>query len=187
MLAMLPYHGVGGLPQPVGPQTAFIVFFLLATPVQFWGGWQFYRGAWKSARHLAFDMNTLIAIGTSVAYAYSTVAVFFPSLFAGAHYYHPHNELGDHVEVYFDSSTAIIALILFGRWLEAKAKGRTSAAIKRLMGLKPRTARLLRDGAEVDVPISEVARRRCRHRPAGREDPGRRRGLSRAAPPWTSR
>ena len=157
MLAMLPYHGVAGLPEWASPKLAFIIFFVLATPVQFWGGWQFYKGAWKSARHLTTDMNTLIALGTSVAYGYSALAVFFPSLFAGAHYYHASNMLGDHVDVYFDSSTAIIALILFGRWLEAKAKSRTSAAIKRLMGLQPRTARLVRDGAETDVPISQVA------------------------------
>ena len=157
MLAMLPYHGVAGLPEWASSKLAFIIFFVLATPVQFWGGWQFYKGAWKSARHLTTDMNTLIALGTSVAYGYSALAVFFPSLFAGAHYYHASNMLGDHVDVYFDSSTAIIALILFGRWLEAKAKSRTSAAIKRLMGLQPRTARLVRDGAETDVPISQVA------------------------------
>jgi Cu+-exporting ATPase len=156
MIAMLPYHGVGGLPELVSAKTAYVIFFVLATPVQFWGGWQFYRGAWKSARHLTSDMNTLIAIGTSVAYGYSAVAVFFPSLFSGAHFYSTHSDMGDQAEVYFDSSTAIIALILFGRWLEAKAKGSTSAAIKRLMGLKPRTARLLREGAEIDVPISQV-------------------------------
>jgi Cu+-exporting ATPase len=158
MLAMLPYHGVAGLPQWASPQLAFIIFFVLATPVQFWGGWQFYKGGWQAARHLTTDMNTLIALGTSVAYGYSAVAVFFPSLFAGgAHYYSAHSDMGDSVEVYFDSSTAIIALILFGRWLEAKAKSRTSAAIKRLMGLQPKTARLVRGGAEIDVPISQVA------------------------------
>jgi Cu+-exporting ATPase len=157
MLAMLPYHGVAGLPQWASPQLAFIIFLVLATPVQFWGGWQFYKGGWQAARHLTTDMNTLIALGTSVAYGYSTLAVFFPSLFAGAHYYHASNMLGDHVDVYFDSSAAIIALILFGRWLEAKAKSRTSAAIKRLMGLQPKTARLVRGGAETDVPISQVA------------------------------
>jgi Cu+-exporting ATPase len=124
-----------------------VVSFLLATPVQFWAGWQFYVGTWKTAKHLTADMNTLIAVGTSAAYGYSIAATFGPGLFEGAAI-----ETG----VYFDTSALIIALILLGRWLEARAKGRTSAAIKRLMGLRAKTARVVRDGQELDVPIEQV-------------------------------
>ena len=128
-------------------RTGFIIQFLLATPVQFWIGRQFYSGAIAAARHGTTDMNTLIAVGTSAAYLYSVMAVFFPSLFAVAGYA---------PSVYFDTSAAIIVLILFGRTLEAKAKGRTSEAVKKLIGLKPKTARLFRDGAETDIPVGEV-------------------------------
>ncbi|MGB6837697.1 MAG: copper-translocating P-type ATPase, partial [Dehalococcoidia bacterium] len=142
------YHRLPGLEEiPLGAVNS--LFFVLATPVQFWAGWQFYRGAWRVARHLTADMNTLIAVGTSAAYFYSIVATFAPGAIESA--------AGVSADVYFDTSAAIIALILLGRWLEARAKGRTSAAIKRLMGLRARTARLLRDGREVDVPVEEVA------------------------------
>ncbi|MCR4403794.1 MAG: heavy metal translocating P-type ATPase [Candidatus Acetothermia bacterium] len=121
---------------------------LLATPVQFWVGWQFYRRAWAAAKHKTADMNTLIAVGTSAAYIYSMVATFFPGLFAA-------EGLGAHV--YFDTAAAIIVLILLGRLLEARARGRTSEAIKKLMGLRPKTARVIREGQEVDIPVEEVA------------------------------
>ncbi len=122
--------------------------FLLATPVQFWAGWQFYVGTWKTARHLTADMNTLIAVGTSAAYGYSIAATFGPGLFEAA---------AIETSVYFETSALIIALILLGRWLEARAKSRTSAAIKRLMGLRAKTARVVRDGQETDIPIEQVA------------------------------
>ena len=120
---------------------------ILATPVQFWAGFRFYRGFFKALKHGTADMNTLIAVGTSAAYFYSLAVVLFPSFFSRAGY---------GAAVYFDTSAVIIALILLGRWLEAKAKGRTSQAIKRLMGLAPRTARVLRGKEEVDVAIEEV-------------------------------
>jgi len=125
-----------------------VVSFLLATPVQFWAGWQFYVGTWKTAKHFTADMNTLIAVGTSAAYGYSIAATFAPGLFEAA---------AIETSVYFETSALIIALILLGRWLEARAKGRTSAAIKRLMGLRAKTARVVRDGQEVDIPIEQVA------------------------------
>ncbi|NIW36427.1 MAG: copper-translocating P-type ATPase, partial [Gemmatimonadetes bacterium] len=125
-----------------------VVSFLLATPVQFWAGWQFYVGAWKTAKHFTADMNTLIAVGTSAAYGYSVAATFAPGLFEAA---------AIETSVYFETSALIIALILLGRWLEARAKGRTSAAIKRLMGLRAKTARVVRDGQEVDIPVEQVA------------------------------
>jgi len=125
----------------------FFVLWALATPVQFWIGWQFYRGAWGAFKHRNADMNTLIAVGTSAAYLYSVVATVFPSLFATA---------GIEPKVYFDTSAIIIVLILFGRLLEARAKGQTSEAIKKLIGLQPKTARVIRDGKELDIPVEEV-------------------------------
>ena len=123
----------------------WVVLFLLTTPVQFWAGWQFYKGAWAAFKHKSSDMNTLIAIGTSAAYLYSAAATFLPQLFPG--------KMAD---IYYDTSTIIIALILLGRYLEAKAKGETSEAIRKLMGLQAKTARVIREGQEVDIPVEEV-------------------------------
>ncbi|MHB8095968.1 MAG: heavy metal translocating P-type ATPase, partial [Candidatus Aminicenantales bacterium] len=123
------------------------VLWALATPVQFVLGWQFYRRAWGALKHGTADMNTLIAVGTSAAYFYSAAAAIVPSFFERA---------GVHPEVYFDTSALIIVLILFGRMLEARAKGRTSDAIRKLMGLQPRNARVFRDGVEIDLPIEDV-------------------------------
>jgi len=124
------------------------VLWALATPVQFWAGWQFYRGAWAAARHMSADMNTLIAVGTSSAYLYSAAAVLFPELFHAA---------GQMAALYFDTSSVIIGLILLGKYLEARAKGQTGEAIKKLMGMQARTARVVRDGHEMDVPVESVA------------------------------
>ncbi|MBI5641869.1 MAG: heavy metal translocating P-type ATPase [Deltaproteobacteria bacterium] len=123
------------------------LLFILATPVQFWAGWQFYRGAVASARHRTTDMNTLIAVGTSAAYFYSTAVTFFPQYF-GVH--------GFHAGVYFDTATAIIALILLGRLLEMRARGKTGEAIKKLIGMQPKTARVVRGGREQDIPAAEA-------------------------------
>jgi Cu+-exporting ATPase len=125
----------------------------LATPVQFYAGWPFYRGAWKVARHRATDMNTLIAVGTSAAYVYSLAAILFPGFFHAAGV-----AMGDQLPLYFDTSAAIITLILLGRFLEARARSHTSDAIRKLIGLQPRTARVLRDGVERDLPIEDVVR-----------------------------
>ncbi len=125
----------------------FYVLWALATPVQFVIGWQFYKGAWGAFKHRSADMNTLIAVGTSAAYLYSVTATLFPSFFEAG---------GIKPHVYFDTSALIIVLILFGRLLEARAKGQTSDAIKKLMGLQPKTARVIRDGKEMDIPVEEV-------------------------------
>ncbi|MBI2755402.1 MAG: copper-translocating P-type ATPase [Chloroflexi bacterium] len=125
----------------------------LATPVQFYAGWPFYRGAWKVARHRATDMNTLIAVGTSAAYFYSLAAILFSDFFRAAGVV-----TGTDLPLYFDTSSAIIALILLGRFLEARARSHTSDAIKKLIGLAPRTARVVRDGRETDIPIEDVVR-----------------------------
>ena len=129
------------------PATYHFLFFLLATPVQFWGGWQFYKGTWTGLRHGYADMNTLIAVGTSVAYAYSVFATFFPSAL---------KTFGPEVLVYYDTSAMIIALVLMGRLLEARAKGRASDAIKKLIGLQPKFARVERLGQELDIPVDQV-------------------------------
>jgi len=123
------------------------LLWALATPVQFWTGWRFYRGAWGALRHRTADMNTLIAVGTSAAYLYSVTAVLFPGLFATA---------GIEPGLYFDTASVIIALILLGRFLEARARGQTSEAIKKLIGLKPKTATVIRDGKELEVSVDDV-------------------------------
>jgi Cu+-exporting ATPase len=132
---------------PFSPFNAALLQFLLATPIQFYVGARFYRGAWVVARHGSTDMNTLVALGTSVAYLYSGVAVFFPSLVTAE---------GLAVHLYFETSAAIIVLILLGRYFESRARGKTSEAVKKLIGLAPKTARVVRDGAEVDVPLASV-------------------------------
>jgi P-type Cu+ transporter len=124
----------------------------LATPVQFWAGSVFYVGAYKALRHKATDMNTLIAVGTSAAYFYSLATILFPAFFIAAGL----GMDGQALPMYFDTSAAIITLILLGRYLEARARSHTSDAIRRLINLAPRMARVIRDGAEVDVAIAEV-------------------------------
>jgi Cu+-exporting ATPase len=123
----------------------------LATPVQFYAGWPFYKGAWKVLRHGASDMNTLIAVGTSAAFFYSLAAILFPSFFQAAGI-----ATEDQVPLYFDTAAVIVTLILLGRFLEARARSHTSDAIRRLLGLQPRTARVVRDGREADIPIEDV-------------------------------
>jgi Cu+-exporting ATPase len=124
------------------------LLWLLATPVQFWGGRQFYTGAVAAARQRTTDMNTLIAVGSSAAYFYSVAVILFPAFFMEAR--------GVMAALYFDTSAAIITLILFGRLLELRARGRTSEAIRRLIGLQAKTARVVRDGREMDIPVEEV-------------------------------
>ena len=124
-----------------------LLFMALATPVQFWAGGQFYTGAWRALRGRTSNMNTLIAVGTSAAYGYSVYA----ALFGGP------AELGQgRGETYFDTSTAIIGLVLLGRFLEARAKGRASGALRALAGLSAKTARVMRNGVESDIPIEDV-------------------------------
>ncbi|MGD8360242.1 MAG: heavy metal translocating P-type ATPase, partial [Gemmatimonadota bacterium] len=118
----------------------------LATPVQFYVGWDYYVGGWKSLKNASANMDVLVAMGSSVAYVYSivvTVALMLGTTAAGEH-------------VYFETAALIITLIKLGKLLEVKAKGETSAAIKELMGLQPKTARVIREGVEADVPIEQV-------------------------------
>lgn len=122
------------------------LFLVLATPVQFYVGWDYYVGAFKSLRNGSANMDVLVALGSSVAYFYS-VAVLLATT-AGSML------LGHHL--YFETSAVIITLIVLGKLLEARAKGRTSEAIKKLIGLQPKTARVLRNGLELDIPVAEV-------------------------------
>jgi Cu+-exporting ATPase len=123
------------------------LLWALATPVQFWAGLRFYRGAWGALKHKTSDMNTLIAVGTSVAYFYSMIAVIFPGLFATGVL---------ELHLYFDTSAAIIALILLGRFLEARARGRTSEALKKLIGMQPKTALVIGEGEQREISVEDV-------------------------------
>ncbi len=130
------------------PQSLKVGLFVATLPVMFWSGRVFYFGAWRGFQHRSADMNTLIAVGTGSAMLYSAVATFAPAVFTDA---------GLPADVYYEAVSSIIALILLGRLLEARAKGRTSEAMRRLLALAPRTARVFQDGVEVVVPVQEVA------------------------------
>ncbi len=147
LMLLMQWNHVFGHSLHMPMQVNHLIQLVLATPVQFWIGRQFYAGAIAATRHRTTNMNTLIAIGTSSAYLYSIVATFFPDLFAIKGY---------SAEVYFDTSATIIVLILLGRLFEARAKGQTSEAIKKLIGLQAKTARIIKDGREMDVPIEDV-------------------------------
>ena len=123
----------------------FWFLFLFAAPAYLWVGWPIHRSTWASLRNRTADMNTLITVGTTAAFGYSIVATFFDQLLPE-----------DLVQVYYDTAALIITLILLGRLLEARAKGQAGAAIKKLMGLQAKTARVVRDGREEDIPVEEV-------------------------------
>ncbi|MDO9372452.1 MAG: YHS domain-containing protein, partial [Gammaproteobacteria bacterium] len=120
---------------------------ILVTPVQFIGGWGFYKGAWQSIKTLSINMDFLIALGTSVAYFYSVAVVFFPSVLPVA---------VDERQSYFEVSAVIIAFVLLGKYMEEIIKKRSSAAVRKLMDLRPATARVIRDGQEMEVPAESV-------------------------------
>lgn len=146
---------VGSLPDMVGLtvpglphwlHNAWVQFFL-TTVVMFWGGRGFFTGAWKALQRQAADMNTLVALGTGAAYVYSVVATLFPSLLQAQ---------GLQPQLYYEPAAVIIALILLGRWLERRARRHTSEAIRQLIGLQAKTARVIRGGQEQEVPLAEV-------------------------------
>jgi len=130
-----------GLDEPVN-----LVFFLLATPVQFVAGWRFYHGSWDAIRNRSANMDVLIAIGTTAAWGYSAVVTFLP--FLGV----PLADKG----TYYDTAAVIIGLILLGKYFEELAKGKAGDAIRKLMDLAPRTAHVLRDGREEEIPVEFV-------------------------------
>jgi Cu+-exporting ATPase len=129
-----------------------VVQLAFATPVQLWAGWPFYRGALKAVRARTADMDTLIAVGTTAAYGYSLATILAPEFFRAAGL----GAADGSLPLYFDTAAVIITLILLGRYLEARARSHTSDAIRRLVGLAPRTARVVRGDAEVDVEIAAV-------------------------------
>lgn len=139
--------GAGFLPPYFG-----IISLILATPVQFIIGAGFYRGMWSSLKMKTFNMDSLIAIGTSTAYFYSLVNFIFYAL--------RNNSLigleGKIPEMYFETAAFLITFVILGKWLEAKTKGKTSDAIKKLMGLAPKTARVIRGGETIDISIDDV-------------------------------
>jgi len=135
-----------GLPIPHGPGMR-LVLWALATPVQLWAASGFYAGARNALRNRTSDMNTLVALGTSAAYLYSLGSTFAPGLYA---------RFGWPLDVYFETSAVIVTLILFGRFLESRARGRAGEAIRRLMGLNPERARRVRDGREEEIALAEL-------------------------------
>ncbi len=143
---------VPGLRHAIPPSWSIWVQFLLATPVVLWGGWPFFQRGWASLVNRHLNMFTLIAIGVSAAYGYSVLAALFPSLFPDSFRGH-----GGRIAVYFEAAAVITTLVLLGQVLELQARSQTSGAIKALLGLAPKVARLLRDdGTEEDIPLEDV-------------------------------
>ncbi len=128
-------------------QTSWVIALILTTLVMFWSGGVFFKSAWAAGKRLRANMDTLIVVGTSAAYLYSLVATLFPEFFVAA---------GQEVHVYFDTAAIIITLILLGKFLEARAKGQAGKAIRELAKLQAKTARVIRDGQEIEVAIDQV-------------------------------
>ncbi|MGA8490133.1 MAG: heavy metal translocating P-type ATPase [Terriglobales bacterium] len=124
---------------------------LLATPVVLWGGWPFFQRGWTSIVNRSTNMFTLIAMGTGVAYLFSVTATVFPGLFPSSF-----RDMNGTPPVYFEAAAAIVTLVLLGQVLELRARSRTGAAIRALLDLSPKTARILRDGTEQDIPLDQV-------------------------------
>ena len=131
----------------ISRNSMFILLLLLTIPVQYYAGWIFHKIAWKNLKHFNFDMNSLVSIGTNAAFIYSLFVILFPGLFQGTNI---------EADVYFDTAAVIITLIILGRYLEAKAKSRTSDAIKKLIGLQAKTATIIKNNKEIKIPIEEV-------------------------------
>ena len=152
ILAMIADLAPGWLPESLTMHTVQWMEFGLATPVVLWGGWPFFVRGWQSVVSWNLNMFTLIGLGVGVAWSYSVVALLFPGIF-------PPNMLheGGTVPVYFEAAAVITALVLLGQVLELRARSQTNAAIKLLLGLAPKTARIVRaDGAEEDIPMDRV-------------------------------
>ncbi|MBI2453905.1 cation-translocating P-type ATPase, partial [Candidatus Peregrinibacteria bacterium] len=150
LLYFMFFSFISGLPleETVAPWMGFISF-LLATPVQFWMGAGFYHGAWSSLKMATFTMDSLIAIGTSTAYFYSLFNFI-------QHITRTGGVAGKIENLYFEVAALLITFVLLGKWLESRAKGQTSEAIQKLIGLQAKTARVMRGGNAVDIPIEEV-------------------------------
>ena len=144
--------GLASLMHRASPRTWQWFEFVLATPVVLWGGWPFFVRGWRSLVTRNLNMFTLIGLGVGVAYTFSVVGVLFPGIFPASF-----RGAGGEVAVYFEAAAAITTLVLLGQVMELRARSQTGAAIKALLGLAPKTARLIReDGSEVDVPLDQV-------------------------------
>jgi Cu+-exporting ATPase len=142
MMALMLWPG-----QPLPMAQLNLLLLAPATLIQFWAGGRFYAAAWRAARHRAANMDTLVVLGTTAAWGYSAIVTLAPQAVAGA---------GIEPVTYFDSAAVIIGLILAGRWLEARAKSQTAGAVRRLVGLQARTARVVAGATERDVPIEQI-------------------------------
>src|SRR5579862_8088836 len=152
IMAMSAMAGSSAFTQFITPRRASWIEMLLSTPVVLWGGWPFFQRGWRSLVNRSLNMFTLIAMGTGAAYIYSILATsvprFFPASFRLAH---------GEVPVYFEAAAAITTLVLLGQVLELRARSQTSTAIRSLLKLSPRNARLVRDdGTEIDVPVEHL-------------------------------
>ncbi|MFH1444480.1 MAG: heavy metal translocating P-type ATPase [Candidatus Peregrinibacteria bacterium] len=148
LLMIVPFFPQSAVSALLGPWMG-ILSLIFATPVQFWLGAGFYRGFWSSLKMKTFSMDSLIAIGTSTAYFFSLFNFIIAS-------WGRRSLIGETPNLYFEVAALLITFVLLGKWLEARAKGQTSEAIEKLMGLQPKTARVLRDGNATDIPIEEV-------------------------------
>ena len=157
LMAAMQYRSIPVF-EDVSPTFANVVFLALAAPIQFWAGAQFYRSAWSAARRGTSNMGTLVAIGTTTAFLYSLAVTAFRPFFEGSILFSGEagGIPGHATGTYFDVSAAIIGLVLLGRFLEARAKGSTSEAIRSLVGLQPRTAHVIRPGGVADIAIEDV-------------------------------
>ncbi len=151
------------VPLPIDAMDVLMPLLLvLASFVQFWAGRSVYAAAWSAARHRATNMNTLVALGTGVAYGYSAFVTLWPGIAEG---------WGLPLHVYFETSLVILALVLLGKWMEGQAKKRTADAIRALAGLTPKTARVIRNGTETDIPLEDVVPGDLVRVRPGRKDP----------------
>lgn len=148
ILAM--WHMLPGAPDWVQGDISRWAQFILSTPVVLWCGWPFFQRGWQSIRNRSLNMFTLISIGVGTAYFYSAVVVLLPQLFPPS--FAAHGKIG----VYFEAAAVITVLVLLGQVLELSARSRTGSAIRALLDLAPRTAHVVRDGAERDIPLQEV-------------------------------
>ena len=152
VIAMSDALGLAFLGRLASPRALGVVELLLATPVVLWGGWPFFVRGWKSIVNRSLNMFTLIGLGVGVAYVYSFVAEILPEIFPASF-----RSEGGQVAVYFEAAAVITTLVLLGQVLELRARSKTGAAIKALLGLAPKTARMIReDGTEQDVPLEEI-------------------------------
>lgn len=148
LICSIPLFLLAMIPSLMHQQWARVIMWLLATPVVFYFGKQFYVNAWKQLQHKSANMDTLVALSTGVAYIYSVISLFFPNIWLRNHM-EPH--------VYFEASAVVITFVLLGRILEEKAKNNTSSAIKKLMGLQPKTVTIIQNGQPIESPIQDIS------------------------------